>query len=728
MKSLRIKNILFPIVFSFAFISCGEPIKNRSVISLNGTWEITESVDTLLPNTYGSKIEVPGLVNMAEPQFDSTGTPNSKRKYFWYRKYVETNYDKNEFTYLKIHKAKFGQAVYVNGSFVGEYNYCFTPSFFEIGKYLISGSSNEIVIRIGASYKALPDTIPFGYDVEKSIYYPGIYDNVEIFSGSYPYIKNVQIVPDINRSKIKSIVYLENGIYENNSELNYIIKEKKSGENIAQGSIPGNQLLPNQKDTVTFEAQIPGCKLWSPEEPFLYELIVNSGGDTKKSVFGMREFTFDPQTKLAMLNGKPYYLRGTNIALHRFFEDSQRGNLPWDKSWIDKVHYEFKDMHWNTYRFHVGLAPEQWYEASDEIGFLVQDEYAIWGIWSDSEKKRHKASVIAKEYEAWIEERWNHPSVVIWDAQNETVSKETGKAIGMVRHLDLSNRPWENGYSAPENINDVIESHPYMFVKENQNTFAIQPPWRFDSSKVKEALPEGGWLKNELSISPELFNDANDKDPSPNGKDYPNPYLINEYGWIWLYRNGDPAWVAEEVWKYYPQFNTPEKRFEWRARVIAAKTEYWRSRRDISGVLHFCSITCDRPFGIRSQVSDDLLNVKNFEFQPAFKKYVKPAFAPIGIMIKKWDAKFKRGEKIKVPIVLYNDLYKNWEGKVTLKIISGGNIITSKTKSAKVESLKSCEIVFNETIPNKLGNYEMIAEFILNNETVFSSRLFEVTK
>ena len=68
-----------------------------------------------------------------------------------------------------------------------------------------------------------------------------------------------------------------------------------------------------------------------------------------------------------------------------------------------------------------------------------------------------------KEYTEWMRERWNHPCVVIWDGQNETVTSETGKAIRAVRHLDLSGRPWDNGWSQPQAPTDCVEAHPYAF-------------------------------------------------------------------------------------------------------------------------------------------------------------------------------------------------------------------------------------------------------------------------
>ena len=56
----------------------------------------------------------------------------------------------------------------------------------------------------------------------------------------------------------------------------------------------------------------------------------------------MRSFRFDPDSKRAILNGKPYYMRGTNVCIYRFFEDASRGNLPWSKEWVRDLHKKFK--------------------------------------------------------------------------------------------------------------------------------------------------------------------------------------------------------------------------------------------------------------------------------------------------------------------------------------------------------------------------------------------------
>jgi len=118
-----------------------------------------------------------------------------------------------------------------------------------------------------------------------------------------------------------------------------------------------------------------GCTLWTPENPFLYELELSTGKDDLSTRFGMRSFSFDKDKKVALLNGKPYYMRGTNVCIFRFFEDPSRKDLPWNARWTADLHQRFRDMHFNSIRYCIGFPPEKWYEIADSLGFLIQDEY-----------------------------------------------------------------------------------------------------------------------------------------------------------------------------------------------------------------------------------------------------------------------------------------------------------------------------------------------------------------
>jgi hypothetical protein len=59
----------------------------RTTISLNGTWQIDESVSaTEVPKAFSHTLVVPGLVSLAKPEFPEVGTVSAKRNYFWYQK------------------------------------------------------------------------------------------------------------------------------------------------------------------------------------------------------------------------------------------------------------------------------------------------------------------------------------------------------------------------------------------------------------------------------------------------------------------------------------------------------------------------------------------------------------------------------------------------------------------------------------------------------------------
>ena len=108
----------------------------------------------------------------------------------------------------------------------------------------------------------------------------------------------------------------------------------------------------------------------------------------------------------------------------------------------------------------LGFPPEMWYEIADEEGLLIQDEFPIWyggSRFPATVKPEH----LAREFTDWMRERWNHPCVVIWDAQNETVDDSViAPAIGLVRGLDLSHRPWDNGWASPQSPTAPPNSRP----------------------------------------------------------------------------------------------------------------------------------------------------------------------------------------------------------------------------------------------------------------------------
>lgn len=700
---------IFLIASVLLVFSCADSAKNKSqYVSLNGEWEITETASTdSVPVLFTGKIQVPSFVDMAEPALKELNFPNDSNRYFWYRKEFKVIHQNAEIVELEIRKAKYSVHVFVNGKKAGIQNIAYSSVKFDIKEFLKANDEpNELIIRVGTR-ENFPDTLICGADFEKKIFFPGIYDNVGLHLKSTPSIEQVQIAPDIDNDLVKAYIDIKQGNNTETFTLKYEIVEHNSRKVLLDGNL---DVLSGQNGSVELEIPFKEYTLWSPENPYLYELRLSTGADNDSIRFGMRKFTLNNETKKFELNNKPYFLLGTNVAMYRFFEDSLRGAKPWDEKWIRKLYGKFKSMNWNSFRFHVGPAPDLWYDIADEMGFLIQDEYSIWygkgGIHSLD--PRIKPEQLAVEYENWMQDRWNHPSIVIWDAQNETVSRITGKALELVRGLDHSNRIWDNGYSRPARETDMMESHPYLL-------------WKF-SNKGTE-VPEEGIMKHLLGDIKLPYNDPNEQDPSEDGKRYENATIVNEYGWLWLNRDGSTTTLTDNVYSLlFNEAQTPEQRFEIYAKMIAAMTEYWRAHKKTAGIHHFAGLTYSRPQEPRGQTSDCFKDLESLEFNEAFVKYAKPAFSKVALMVDVWEKQYQKKQKLSIPVHVINDSENTWKGVLTVSVNDGSDKISSIEKQVSVLAntveLENIEI----ELPDLEGTFELKAAINYNGQEVISYR------
>lgn len=685
--------------------------EGRRTICLDGTWEIAEGKMEVVPKVFDRTVPVPGLADMADPPFESPGGAVSlddrrkpwlrprdpRREAFWYRRTFKIDGPVPAVALLKIHKAKYGKKVYLNGQAVGEHFPCFTPGYFDVKPHLKgAGQTNELMVRVGASLSSLPRSIPDGWDNEKSRYIPGIYDRVELVLSGTPHVVNVQTVPDVPGRSVRVVAEVANAGPAAGVRLQCRIREWKSGTPVGERSSEAVQVEANGSHTFDLTIPIENCRLWRPEDPFLYTVEVSTGADVHTTRFGMRSFSTDPKKGVVLLNGKPYYLRGSNVCIFRFFEDAERGALPWDEAWVRKLHRRFKDMHWNSLRYCIGFPPEKWYEIADEEGILIQDEFPIWysrakNGWPESIKP---GEVIA-EYTEWMRERWNHPCVVIWDAQNETKNdKVTAAAIRAVRGLDLSGRPWENGWGSPQAATDVSEYHPYR---------AYKRAFTLSIFERESGIPNNG----------------------PRQGGHP-PYIINEYGWLWINRDGSLPTLTRDIYKNALGEDAPVEQCRlYYARMLAGMTEFWRARRKCAGVLHFCGLGYSRPNG---QTSDNFIDVGKLEYDPFFYKYVRDAFAPVGVMVDFWKDELPAGAgTMDVPVVVTNDPDKPWRGKVALKLVSDDRTVWEGGRDVTIEPLGTRTLRFKVDAPRAPGKYQLVAELHkVSDEVIRSLRDFRV--
>ena len=666
----------------------------RAVISLDGQWEIAEGTMEAAPTRFEHRVPVPGLLDEARPAFAEVGLKSARREAFWYRRTFRVKGEVPAVALLKLHKAAYGSRVLLNGVLLGEHLPSFTPGYFD-GRLALrgKGGENELIVRVGATAEALPPTVASGWDYEKIRYIPGIFDSVELILSGTPNIVRVQVVPEIASQTIRVQAVMRNAGPKVSAQLRFKVREARSGRPAGEGHSEQITLDGNAEQVVEVRIPIRHCRLWSPEDPFLYELEASTGVDTLRTRFGMREFRLDHATGRAMLNGRPYFLRGSNVTIYRFFEDPQCADHPWREDWVRHLHRQFKSMHWNVLRYCIGFPPEMWYRIADEEGILIQDEFPIWGGGPKVWPPELTSQQLIQEYTEWMRERWNHPCVVIWDAQNETHTEETGKARQAVRGLDLSNRPWDNGYGLAGSPDDCFESHPYLFQNAN---------FKLSGLARVSGVPKGNARANTGN----------------------NPIIINEYDWLWLNRDGSPTTLSRKVFENLlgPQA-TVEQRRELSARYHAALTEFWRSQRACAGVLHFCGLGYSRTNG---QTCDNFIDLDKLRFEPAFQRYMADAFAPVGLMIDEWRSQLPAGKELDVPVVVINDLYRDWNGKVRFRILRGRKVLSEQIRACVVAAFGKTSLSFPLAVPNQPGDYQLEAALVGGGgKTVRSRRDFK---
>lgn len=687
-----------------------EPVQPRQEIRLDGEWQIAEGAWDAVPARFDRRVVVPGLVDMALPAFEDVGRPSARREAFWYRRTFRVEGTVPEVVLLKLHKARYGSKVFLNGQAVGEHLPSFTAAYFDLRPYLKgAGGENELIIRVGAHRESLPKGMPTGWDFEKYLYIPGIYDSVRVILASAPYIVNVQTVPDLETNSVRVVAEVEAGLQGGEVVLEGEVREARSRRRA--GWIEGAVTLrAGERGVVDLTIPISRCRWWSPEDPFLYELTVRTKADAASTRFGMRTFRFEPGNPYALLNGKRYFLRGSNVTVYRFFEDADRGDKPWREEWVWRLHQQVKSMHWNSLRYCIGFPPDFWYDIADELGILIQDEFPIWTLGEDPEKL--EAEKIIPEYTAWMRERWNHPSVVIWDAQNESLVPVTGQAIEAVRGLDLSNRPWENGWAEPQRDTDGVEAHPYLMIGLfNPDWGAYRVRSLADMAKVP-GVPHLNEAQKRLKV----------------------PIIINEYAWLWLTRDGEPTSLTGPVYeKLLGPESTVDQRRRLHARYLAAKTEFWRAHRECAGVLHFCvlgySRPGDKPRPEGGATSDHWIDLEKLVFEPHFGRYVRDAFSPVGVMLDFWSERHNAGDDPgPARIYVINDLEREWKGRITLRLMQGNRTVAQQTRRGAVAGFGREVVTLKPHWPQEPGHYVLIAEIEAGGSTVRSEREFTVER
>ncbi|HUU28828.1 MAG TPA: glycoside hydrolase family 2 TIM barrel-domain containing protein [archaeon] len=694
---------LFLLILPFSVNGiCQEP---RTVIDLNGTWDFEQTEKAFPPQKFTRRIQVPGLIFLAQPRIDQLENyyqGSYKPRYNWYRKSFFVSPDlKNLNAVLTILKSKYVTQAYLNGIELGQSISCYTPIEFPAAHAVRYGEENELLLCLG-DRKRLPSSAAGSTDKEKVTYWPGIWDDVYLsFTGPFR-IKSALLLPSVNQRKVTAKVLIR-GFYpaqiqygdrmQDTCQVEIAIREKKSGKPAGTPVVDTEIVKRDNLTQTVIEIPMENAHLWTPDDPFLYTAAIvlrddNKGLSDKIELhFGMRDFS--RKGKHFSLNGQEIILRGTNITLHRFFEDPGCKDLPWNQEWVKKLLHEIpKKLQWNAMRICVGIAPKLWYDIADESGLLVQNEWLYWQNhgWDDQ---------IRAEYTDWVWADGNHPSIVIWDAINENRDPFIGNVlIPELKILDPT-RIWDAGYMTSEHmtLDEMDEPHPYMVYGHRED--------------LKETLDRSPYPLGDLHYWPEDRRSILTSSAAQ---------LVNEYGWIWLWRDGRPAKLTANTFAYYlGEKATAEERRELQAYWVQLQTEWLRTERSLAGVLAFCYLTND--FGFTGDWFVGPIAALNLG--PALK-WFRHCFAPAAVFIDLVDGRYTRhvpprepGSQLVFNMVGVNDHPQEVSGRVVLRLLnSGGKESQRKTLTVTIPAYEKQYIPASLTLPQAGGGYLLLAEFI----------------
>ena len=385
-------------------------MKRESYISLCGEWELAVRYDSETVEKLG-KINVPFA-----PESALSGIKRPlgvAERYIYTRKFsLPEGFMKDR---LLVHFGAVDQIayVYLNGSFAGEHVGGYLPFTLDLTSLLCEGE-NELVVE---AEDTLDRELAYGKQTYKrgGMWYTaisGIWQSVWLESLCKSAIDTLRITPDLSGVTVETT----GGEAEKHISL-------KTPDGIREIDYKG--------DSVRIE--IENARLWTPEDPYLYEFTLTSGEDKIESYFGLRTVSIEKRGEHSFicLNGKPYFFHG--LLDQGYYSDGIYTPKTPEGYKYDIL--KMKELGFNTLRKHIKIEPELFYYYCDKYGMIVFQDMVNSGKYSfliDTALPTvamrsgitHKASKRRREhFEAsslkTLDLLYSHPSVCYYTIFNE---------------------------------------------------------------------------------------------------------------------------------------------------------------------------------------------------------------------------------------------------------------------------------------------------------------------
>ncbi|MBO9634184.1 MAG: glycoside hydrolase family 2, partial [Chitinophagaceae bacterium] len=439
-------------------------LERKNWQSLNGTWSYTiTGTEDKLPSSWQGNILVPFPLESVLSGVQRTLLP---KDLLWYKRTFQGPAIKaGEKLLLNFGAVDQEASVYLNGQLVGSHSGGYTAFSFDITSILRKGT-NEIIVKV-----ADPSNMgkgPHGKQVlnPQSIYYTptsGIWQTVWLETVPADHISELNITPDLDRSLVHVVVH---------AAAKLPVTVTAAGK-VVQGHT--NSVI---------DIHVPDARLWSPEDPYLYDLKVKMGKDEVKSYFGMRKISIQKDAEgidRIFLNNKAYYNLGV---LDQGFWPDGLYTAPTDEALAFDIK-AIKSMGFNTIRKHIKVEPARWYYYTDKLGMLV---------WQDMVNPHQHLPEGAKQAfeqncKETIQQLKNHPSITTWVLFNEKWGQyDQQRLTNWIKQTDPSRLV--NGHSGEYlYVNDQLRSpSPNAYVDADMTDVHSYPYPRLAEKQAGKAM------------------------------------------------------------------------------------------------------------------------------------------------------------------------------------------------------------------------------------------------
>lgn len=408
-------------------------LKRSEWLNLNGLWEYALlKKNEIQPKKYQGQILVPFCIESSLSGVGKSMMPDDR---LWYKREFEipSNWQSKNIV-INFEAVDYKSTVWVNGIILDSHKGGYDRFSYDITHCLKPKGKQQIVVCVDDPTST--EAQPRGkqrLDQSGIMYTPvsGIWQTVWLEAvDSKAYIKEVVITPDIDR-KVVSVVGLTQQPIKPDYKVNIEVFENGKSVQTAVAEIDR-----------AVEIDISNPRLWSPDDPFLYDLkikLVDLDGnvvDAVDSYFGMRKISLGDVkgNKYLFLNNKPLFHYGT---LDQGWWPDGLHTPPSDEAMKYDIEIT-KQMGFNMIRKHVKIEPDRWYYHCDRLGMLVWQDMPSGVVSIPLERKdkhytsprtynndpdalRRSESTAQFEWELWrmIDIHRNAPCIVMWVPFNE---------------------------------------------------------------------------------------------------------------------------------------------------------------------------------------------------------------------------------------------------------------------------------------------------------------------